>query len=51
MSSIQDVPNLLVTAGVGILAIPNKLNVETKQVLQQFVSRMDVARALGMFKS
>ena len=35
MFSIQDVPNLLVTKGIGILAIPNKLDIEIKQVLQQ----------------
>ena len=35
MSSIQDVPNLLVTEGNEILAIPNKLDIEVKQVLQQ----------------
>ena len=35
MFSIQDVPNLLVTEGIGILAIPNKLDIEIKQVLQQ----------------
>ena len=35
MSSIQDVPNLLLTEGNGILAIPNKLDIETKQVSQQ----------------
>ena len=34
-SSIQDVPNLLLTEGNGISAIPNKLYIETKQVLQQ----------------
>ena len=35
MSSIQDVPNLLLTERNGILAIPNKLDIEIKQVLQQ----------------
>ena len=35
MSSIQDGPNLLLTEGNGILAIQNKLDIETKQVLQQ----------------
>ena len=35
MLSIQDVPNLLVTEGIEILAIPNKLDMEIKQVLQQ----------------
>ena len=35
MSIIQDVPNLLLTEGNGILAIPNKSDIETKQVLQQ----------------
>ena len=35
MLSIPDVPNLLVTGGIGILAIPNKLDIEIKQVLQQ----------------
>ena len=35
MLSIQDVPNLLVKEGIGILAIPNKLDIAIKQVLQQ----------------
>ena len=35
MSGIQDVPNLSLTEGNGILAIPNKLDIEVKQVLQQ----------------
>ena len=34
MLSILDAPNLLVTEGIGILAIPNKSDIETKQVLQ-----------------
>ena len=35
MPSIQDVPNLLLTEENGILALPNKLDIETKRVLQQ----------------
>ena len=34
ISIIQDVHNLLLTEGIGILAIPNKLDIEIKQVLQ-----------------
>ena len=34
MLSIQDVPNLLVKEGIGILAIPNKSDIEIEQVLQ-----------------
>ena len=34
MSRIHDVPNLLLTGGNGILAIPNKLDIEIKKVLQ-----------------
>ena len=35
MLSIQDVPNLLVKEGIGILAIPNKSDIEIEQVLQR----------------
>ena len=35
MLSIQDVPNLLLTEGNGILAIPNKSDIEIKQASQQ----------------
>ena len=35
MSIIQDIPNLLLTEGHGILAIPNKLDIEIKRVAQQ----------------